>query len=384
MGPRAYNIRVHSQTFHSDRIHSSPPRPDGVTAVRCELRSPARIHESGASHTYREWQFFYFSRLAAQEAKAEPTCIARSARGRNTIAAAQGNPNPPLSSICSDPSVQTWAAKEYKRPRRDAATPARSPSSDRWTPFCFGSRTWIWVNRRLLPTQWSLKCDGLDSDSKGLLFGTGDHGAGPHLAPGALHVRALQPGAGHTELLRARRAAVLRARLPQPVLAEMRVLQRTDLGCQFPISQFCFISRIEGSSGLLKCLLRSRNAWRPSRRPGTRSTSSALSAANSSVKTASTKETASPTVAPTTLTCSRQNAAGAINPSWRTTSQHSTHSGTQTASSARFVSRLFIFPFSRSYPRYIKKVCLQCSLQASTPGQVYTRPKSSLTKFLNF
>lgn len=39
---------------------------------------------------------------------------------------------------------------------------------------------------------------------------------------------------------------------------------------------------------------------------------------------------------------------------------------------------------SRSYPRYIKKVCLQCSLQASTPGQVYTRPKSSLTKFLNF
>lgn len=29
VGPRAYNIRVHIQTFHSDRIHSSPSRPDG-------------------------------------------------------------------------------------------------------------------------------------------------------------------------------------------------------------------------------------------------------------------------------------------------------------------------------------------------------------------
>lgn len=29
VGLRAYNIRVHSQTFHSDRIRFSPPRPDG-------------------------------------------------------------------------------------------------------------------------------------------------------------------------------------------------------------------------------------------------------------------------------------------------------------------------------------------------------------------
>lgn len=38
VGPRAYNIRVHSQTFHSDRIRSSPPRPV-LPSVRLELRS---------------------------------------------------------------------------------------------------------------------------------------------------------------------------------------------------------------------------------------------------------------------------------------------------------------------------------------------------------
>ncbi|XP_063822139.1 paxillin-like [Ostrinia nubilalis] len=51
VGPRAYNIRVHSQTFHSNRIRSSPPRPDGVTF--CTLRSPKPrldLYKSGDSH----------------------------------------------------------------------------------------------------------------------------------------------------------------------------------------------------------------------------------------------------------------------------------------------------------------------------------------------
>lgn len=54
-----------------------------------------------------------------------------------------------------------------------------------------------------------------------------DHGAGQDLAPGTLHVQPLFPGAGHAQFFRARRTAVLRTGLPQPVLAQMRLLQRT-------------------------------------------------------------------------------------------------------------------------------------------------------------
>lgn len=57
-----------------------------------------------------------------------------------------------------------------------------------------------------------------------------DHGPGQDVAPGALHVQPLFPGAGHQELLRTRRPAVLRTGLPQPVLAEMRLLQRAHTG----------------------------------------------------------------------------------------------------------------------------------------------------------
>ena len=42
-----------------------------------------------------------------------------------------------------------------------------------------------------------------------------------------LLVRPLPPRAGHRQLFRARRPAVLRGLLPQPVLAAMRLLQRT-------------------------------------------------------------------------------------------------------------------------------------------------------------
>lgn len=34
VGARAYNIRVHRQTFHSDGIRSNPPRTAGFTSVR--------------------------------------------------------------------------------------------------------------------------------------------------------------------------------------------------------------------------------------------------------------------------------------------------------------------------------------------------------------
>ncbi|CAG5011780.1 unnamed protein product [Parnassius apollo] len=57
VGPRAYNIRVHSQRFHSGRIRSSPLRPAGFFSVS---GAPT---DSGA-HVYREkhaWQEQYRS-----------------------------------------------------------------------------------------------------------------------------------------------------------------------------------------------------------------------------------------------------------------------------------------------------------------------------------
>lgn len=57
-----------------------------------------------------------------------------------------------------------------------------------------------------------------------------DNGPGQDVAPGALYMHPLLPGVGHPELLRTRRTAVLRTRLSQPVLAQMRVLQRADTG----------------------------------------------------------------------------------------------------------------------------------------------------------
>jgi hypothetical protein len=56
-----------------------------------------------------------------------------------------------------------------------------------------------------------------------------DNGFGQDLAPGALHLQPLQPRIGHAKLLRTRRTAVLRTGLPQSVLAQMRVLQRTHI-----------------------------------------------------------------------------------------------------------------------------------------------------------
>ncbi|KAF9406124.1 hypothetical protein HW555_013384 [Spodoptera exigua] len=57
VGARAYNIRVHRQTFHSDGIRSNPPRTAGFTSVS------GTGAESG-THVYREkraWQEHYRS-----------------------------------------------------------------------------------------------------------------------------------------------------------------------------------------------------------------------------------------------------------------------------------------------------------------------------------
>lgn len=81
---------------------------------------------------------------------------------------------------------------------------------------------------------FDMKLDLLRNLCSSVWLSPGDHGVGPHLAPGALHVRALQPGTRHEELLRARWKAVLRAWLPQPVLTEMRLLQRPDSRRQCP------------------------------------------------------------------------------------------------------------------------------------------------------
>ena len=62
-----------------------------------------------------------------------------------------------------------------------------------------------------------------------------------------------------------------------------------------------------------------------------------LSVASNSGKMASTRGTASLIAAMITSTCSRPSVAAAASLSWRTTSQHSTHNGTLTASSARSV-----------------------------------------------
>lgn len=62
-----------------------------------------------------------------------------------------------------------------------------------------------------------------------------------------------------------------------------------------------------------------------------------LNVASSSVKMASTRGMASLTAAMITSTCSHLNAVDAASLSWKTTSQHSTHSGTLIASYARSV-----------------------------------------------
>lgn len=82
---------------------------------------------------------------------------------------------------------------------------------------------------------------GREYDAEGLLHRVrqghrrpGDHGAGQDLASRAFHLQPLFPRAGHAQLLRARGTTILRARLSQPVLAQMRVLQRTHTGRKPP------------------------------------------------------------------------------------------------------------------------------------------------------
>ncbi len=61
---------------------------------------------------------------------------------------------------------------------------------------------------------------------------TGGDGFGTDVASGALCLLALSPGAGHAELFRTRRTALLRARLPPPLFAALRLLQRTHFRCK--------------------------------------------------------------------------------------------------------------------------------------------------------
>lgn len=111
--------------------------------------------------------------------------------------------------------------------------------------------------------------------------------------------------------------------------------------CNGPILDVSFAppdSELSSNYIVLRCFFRFRNAWRRWKRPGIQSTSSVLNVVNSSVRTVSMKGMESRTAAMTTSICSLLNAAAAASPSWRTISQHWTHSGTQIASYARSVS----------------------------------------------
>lgn len=80
---------------------------------------------------------------------------------------------------------------------------------------------------------------GCEHNAEGLLqrlrqadCGSGDHGAGQDLAPGALRLHPLPAGTRHPQLLRAGRQPVLRAGLPQPVQSTLLLLQRAHTGCK--------------------------------------------------------------------------------------------------------------------------------------------------------
>lgn len=124
---------------------------------------------------------------------------------------------------------------------RSLAASLNPTCGEKWHPENFYICFLSFVSKDAAKAELDFGISASEVDQPNFLS-AGDHGPGPHLAPGALHVRSLQPGAGHEELLRAWRQALLRAWLPQSVLAAMRLLQRAHPRRQFP--EFILIAHV--------------------------------------------------------------------------------------------------------------------------------------------
>lgn len=112
--------------------------------------------------------------------------------------------------------------------RRTGVVPSQDPT------WISRNNTYNTSENRVNPYLVQLKCPR-NSDKMKVLC-AGHHRVRPDMASWTLHLRTLQPGARHKELLRARRQAILRAWLSQSVLASMRLLQRTHSGRQCPLT----------------------------------------------------------------------------------------------------------------------------------------------------
>lgn len=302
---------------HFTRAAFAPVAFDGtVTSVGDPIdRIPLRGFTIGVTCIlWRRWD----------RTRAALTCTASVAPGRSTTPAARArSPSPPASSTCWALSAQTWVAKESPLPRRDAATLARSPSSDRCAPTgVFGSdrlRSISALKRYRVPQ---------------VITALGRTWHPEHFT------------CAHCNQELGTRNFFEKDGRPYCEPDYHNLFSPRCAYCNGPILDVSFwiwTKYFVPQSADNKDRSDYRNAWRRWRRPGTRNTSSALNAVSNSGKTAFTSATANLIVAPITSTCSPRNAEDVTNPSWRITYPLWTRSGIPIASFARFVLNYFLY-----------------------------------------